>query len=92
MRRTMLLLPDPTKVAVPFEQLLSSAMADRLAGMIDLWRAQIFRHSICRRTATRSIFCRDGFITLNRDMGERLWQRVKDHAGSAPNGMKRPPL
>lgn len=30
------------------------------------------------------------FITLNRALRERLWQRVKDHAGMAPKGMKRP--
>lgn len=30
------------------------------------------------------------FITLNRDMRERLWQRVQQHAGQAPKGMKRP--
>ncbi|RUU12220.1 ATP-dependent DNA ligase [Mesorhizobium sp. USDA-HM6] len=30
------------------------------------------------------------FITLNREMRERLWQRVQEHAGSAPKGMKRP--
>ncbi|MBZ9674565.1 RNA ligase family protein [Mesorhizobium sp. ES1-1] len=30
------------------------------------------------------------FITLNREMRERLWKRVQDHAGSAPKGMKRP--
>ncbi|WP_436250869.1 ATP-dependent DNA ligase [Mesorhizobium amorphae] len=30
------------------------------------------------------------FITLNREMRERLWQRVQDHAGTAPKGMKRP--
>jgi bifunctional non-homologous end joining protein LigD len=30
------------------------------------------------------------FITLNRDMRERLWKRVQDHAGAAPKGMKRP--
>ena len=30
------------------------------------------------------------FITLNREMRERLWQRVQEHAGPAPNGMKRP--
>ncbi|BCH05200.1 ATP-dependent DNA ligase (plasmid) [Mesorhizobium sp. 131-2-5] len=30
------------------------------------------------------------FITLNREMRERLWQRVQEHAGAAPNGMKRP--
>lgn len=30
------------------------------------------------------------FITLNRQMRERLWQRVQERAGSAPKGMKRP--
>lgn len=30
------------------------------------------------------------FITLNREMRERLWQRALEHAGTAPNGMKRP--
>ncbi|SFQ19810.1 ATP dependent DNA ligase domain-containing protein [Mesorhizobium sp. NFR06] len=30
------------------------------------------------------------FITLNREMRERLWQRVQEHAGQAPKGMKRP--
>ncbi len=30
------------------------------------------------------------FITLNREMRERLWKRVQDHAGAAPKGMKRP--
>ncbi|BCG96888.1 ATP-dependent DNA ligase [Mesorhizobium sp. 131-2-1] len=30
------------------------------------------------------------FITLNREMRERLWQRVQAHAGTAPMGMKRP--
>lgn len=30
------------------------------------------------------------FITLNRELRERLWQRVQDHAGTAPKGMKRP--
>ena len=30
------------------------------------------------------------FITLNREMRERLWTRVQDHAGTAPTGMKRP--
>ncbi|TIL82160.1 MAG: ATP-dependent DNA ligase, partial [Mesorhizobium sp.] len=30
------------------------------------------------------------FITLNREMRERLWQRVQEHAGTAPNGMRRP--
>lgn len=30
------------------------------------------------------------FITLNREMRERLWQRVQEHAGTAPTGMKRP--
>ena len=30
------------------------------------------------------------FITLNRDMRERLWKRVQEHAGTAPKGMKRP--
>jgi len=29
-------------------------------------------------------------ITLNREMRERLWQRVQQHAGRAPKGMKRP--
>jgi bifunctional non-homologous end joining protein LigD len=30
------------------------------------------------------------FITLNREMRERLWKRVQEHAGPAPAGMKRP--
>ena len=30
------------------------------------------------------------FITLNREMRERLWERVQEHAGPAPEGMKRP--
>jgi DNA ligase D-like protein (predicted ligase) len=30
------------------------------------------------------------FITLNREMRERLWKRVQEHAGTAPKGMKRP--
>lgn len=30
------------------------------------------------------------FITLNREMRERLWQRVQGQAGAAPKGMKRP--
>ncbi|TRC72046.1 ATP-dependent DNA ligase [Mesorhizobium sp. WSM4307] len=30
------------------------------------------------------------FITLNREMRERLWRRVQEHAGPAPKGMKRP--
>lgn len=30
------------------------------------------------------------FITLNREIRERLWKRVKEHAGPAPMGMKRP--
>ena len=30
------------------------------------------------------------FITLNREMRERLWQRVQEHAGPPPKGMKRP--
>ncbi|MET3597066.1 DNA ligase D-like protein (predicted ligase) [Mesorhizobium shonense] len=30
------------------------------------------------------------FITLNREMRERLWQRVQEHAGAAPKGTKRP--
>ncbi|QKC85259.1 ATP-dependent DNA ligase [Mesorhizobium sp. NZP2077] len=30
------------------------------------------------------------FITLNREMRERLWKRVQDHAGAAPKGMRRP--
>lgn len=30
------------------------------------------------------------FITLNREMRERLWERVQQHAGMAPKGMKRP--
>src|SRR5882724_5515214 len=29
------------------------------------------------------------FITLNREMRERLWQRVQERAGTAPKGMKR---
>jgi bifunctional non-homologous end joining protein LigD len=30
------------------------------------------------------------FITLNRELRERLWKRVQEHAGAAPKGMKRP--
>ncbi|MER9092524.1 hypothetical protein NKI34_15680 [Mesorhizobium sp. M0700] len=30
------------------------------------------------------------FITLNRDMRDRLWKRVQEHAGPAPKGEKRP--
>ncbi|WP_167484184.1 RNA ligase family protein [Mesorhizobium tamadayense] len=30
------------------------------------------------------------FITLNREMREQLWKSVQEHAGTAPNGMKRP--
>ena len=30
------------------------------------------------------------FITLNREMRERLWKRVQDQPGTAPKGMKRP--
>lgn len=30
------------------------------------------------------------FITLNREMRGRLWQRVQERAGPAPEGMKRP--
>ncbi|MGX5799640.1 ATP-dependent DNA ligase [Bradyrhizobium sp. Arg314] len=30
------------------------------------------------------------FITLNREMRERLWQRVQEYPGTAPKGMKRP--
>ncbi len=30
------------------------------------------------------------FITLNREMRERLWQRVQEHSGPAPKVMKRP--
>jgi bifunctional non-homologous end joining protein LigD len=29
-------------------------------------------------------------VILNRDMRERLWKRVQEHAGTAPTGMKRP--
>ncbi|MDX8454933.1 hypothetical protein RFM98_19395 [Mesorhizobium sp. VK9D] len=29
------------------------------------------------------------FITLNREMRERLWERVQEHVGTAPKGMKR---
>ncbi|MEP6566388.1 MAG: ATP-dependent DNA ligase [Mesorhizobium sp.] len=29
------------------------------------------------------------FITLNRELRERLWKRVQEHAGAAPKGMKR---
>lgn len=28
--------------------------------------------------------------SLNREMRERPWQRVQEHVGSAPNGLKRP--
>ncbi|WP_287346668.1 hypothetical protein [Mesorhizobium sp.] len=30
------------------------------------------------------------FIPLNRELRERLWKRVQEHAGAPPNGMKRP--
>ena len=30
------------------------------------------------------------FVTLNREIRERLWKRVQDHAGAAPKGMQRP--
>ena len=30
------------------------------------------------------------FITLNREMRERLWKRVQEHSGPAPKDMKRP--
>ncbi|ANT53278.1 ATP-dependent DNA ligase [Mesorhizobium amorphae] len=30
------------------------------------------------------------FITLNREMRERLWKRVQEHAGPPPKGMRRP--
>ncbi|MDX8450156.1 hypothetical protein [Mesorhizobium captivum] len=30
------------------------------------------------------------FITFNREMRERLWQRAQEHAGPAPKGVKRP--
>jgi ATP-dependent DNA ligase len=30
------------------------------------------------------------FITLNREMRERLWKGVQEHAGPAPKGLKRP--
>ncbi|MDX8454057.1 ATP-dependent DNA ligase [Mesorhizobium sp. VK9D] len=30
------------------------------------------------------------FITLNREMRERLWERVQQHAGAAPTAIKRP--
>ncbi|SJM34021.1 ATP-dependent DNA ligase (fragment) [Mesorhizobium delmotii] len=30
------------------------------------------------------------FVSVNREMRERLWQRVQEHAGTAPKGMKRP--
>lgn len=30
------------------------------------------------------------FITLNREMRERLWDHVQQHTGPAPKGMKRP--
>jgi bifunctional non-homologous end joining protein LigD len=30
------------------------------------------------------------FITMNREMRERLWKRVQEHAEPAPKGMKRP--
>ncbi|TIO52984.1 MAG: ATP-dependent DNA ligase [Mesorhizobium sp.] len=30
------------------------------------------------------------FITLNREMRERLWKCVQEHVGTAPKGMKRP--
>ncbi|TJW04798.1 MAG: ATP-dependent DNA ligase [Mesorhizobium sp.] len=30
------------------------------------------------------------FINLDREMRERLWERVQEHAGAAPKGMKRP--
>ncbi|TIL94683.1 MAG: ATP-dependent DNA ligase [Mesorhizobium sp.] len=30
------------------------------------------------------------FITLNQEMRERLWERIQEHSGPAPRGMKRP--
>ncbi|MER8430060.1 ATP-dependent DNA ligase [Mesorhizobium caraganae] len=30
------------------------------------------------------------FVTLNRELRERLWKRVQEHHGAAPKGMKRP--
>ncbi|WP_245452134.1 hypothetical protein [Mesorhizobium waimense] len=30
------------------------------------------------------------FITLNRGMRERLWERVREHVGPPPKGMRRP--
>ncbi|PBB67401.1 ATP-dependent DNA ligase [Mesorhizobium sp. WSM4312] len=30
------------------------------------------------------------FISLNREMRERLWQRVQEHTGPAPKGIRRP--
>ncbi|ADV13007.1 ATP-dependent DNA ligase [Mesorhizobium ciceri] len=30
------------------------------------------------------------FITLNRELRERLWKRVQEHAGPPPQGIKRP--
>ncbi|CAN7195889.1 hypothetical protein [Mesorhizobium sp. LjRoot246] len=30
------------------------------------------------------------FVTLNREMRERLWMRVQEHSGPAPKGMKLP--
>lgn len=31
------------------------------------------------------------FITLNRELRQRLWKRVQDHAGAAPKGMEKRP-
>ncbi|MER8420268.1 hypothetical protein NKI19_27900 [Mesorhizobium sp. M0751] len=31
------------------------------------------------------------FISLGRDMKERLWKRVQDHAGPPPQGIKKRP-
>ncbi|WP_435302948.1 hypothetical protein [Mesorhizobium australicum] len=44
--------------------------------------------------AERGTGCYAGsaFIILNRDMRERLWKRVQEHAGTAPKGMKRPAI
>jgi hypothetical protein len=32
------------------------------------------------------------FVTLNRELRERLWKRVQQHPGTAPKGMKRPAM
>ncbi|WP_287083449.1 hypothetical protein [Mesorhizobium sp.] len=42
-----------------------------------------------RKAITRR-YVGSAFITLNREMRERRWERVQEHSAPAPNGMKRP--